>query len=103
MQRPTPYKQNTTQCTIQTSKCKPYTTHCAIIYLPFFFFFTVCTGMAGDPARKVIPVLISTQPGAGLWRAKTRTCHSQDPGQASRVTRNVHGWNGFRDLVLAWL
>ena len=49
--------------------------------------------MTGDPARKVIQVLISWQPDPGLWRAKTRTCHSQDPGPNNRVTRTVPSRN----------
>ena len=60
-------------------------------------FLTVCnsvwTGMTGEPARKMIPVLISWWPDLGLWRAETRICHSQDPGQTNRVTSNVPSRN----------
>ena len=49
--------------------------------------------MTGDPARKVNPVMVSLKPGPGLWRVKTRTVHSYDPGQTNRVTRIVPSKN----------
>ena len=93
MLRTTHYTQNTTHYTIYTAKCTLQTLCNKIIFLFFIF----QTGMTGDPARKVIPVLISSKPGPRLWRAKTRTCHSQDPEQTNRVTRNVPSRNPVSD------
>ena len=45
--------------------------------------------MTKDPVRKVIPVLISLEPGPGLWRVKTKPCHSQDPGQNKSNDRTL--------------
>ena len=76
---------------MNNTNCTWHTTHCAI--RKFSLFCTVFTNMTWDPARKSIPVLIARHPDPGLWKAKTRTSHSQDPGQNNRVTRNVPSRN----------
>ena len=57
--------------------------------------------MTGDPARKVIPVLISRLALSRAVASQDQDMRCQYPGQVTRVSRNFPGWNGFRDLVLA--